>query len=665
MTGQTNDRTMGAMRAQAGTDMGSGAEMNETFSLLEQVDDPSALRRLERARLPMLAEQLRRYILESVSRTGGHLSSNLGTVELAIALHYVFQTPYDRLVWDVGHQSYPHKILTGRRSGMDRLRQHGGISGFPRRSESEYDTFGTAHSSTSISAALGMAVASRNKGENQGPTRRRHVAIIGDGAMTAGMAFEAMNNAGVTPDIDLLVVLNDNDMSISPPVGALNKYLARVLSGRQVTMARDMARSVLSKVPPVYELAKRLEEHAKGMVVPATMFEEFGFTYFGPIDGHDLDALIPTLQNLREMHGSVFLHVITRKGQGYKLAEADPVLYHGPGKFDPGEGIKKSSGGKPSYTQIFGDWICDMAAADERLVGITPAMREGSGLVEFERRFPRRYFDVGIAEQHAVTFAAGLACEGAKPVVAIYSTFLQRGYDQLIHDVALQNLPVVFALDRAGLVGADGATHAGAYDLAYLRCIPNMAVLAPSDENECRQMLYTAFCHDGPTAVRYPRGSGIGAEVQREFTRLPWGKGLVRRVGQRIAILAFGSMVHPALRAAESLDATVVDMRWVKPVDEALIAELAQTHQAFVTLEEHAVMGGAGSACLEAMAAQGVERPVLQLGLRDAFIDHGDPALLLKLEGLDGEGIERSIRERFATLLGAEASAPPRLVASR
>jgi 1-deoxy-D-xylulose-5-phosphate synthase len=640
--------------------------MTDTYSLLEQVDDPSVLRRMERNRLPALADQLRRYILESVSRTGGHLSSNLGTVELAIALHYVFNTPRDRLVWDVGHQSYPHKILTGRRQGMDRLRQHGGISGFPRRAESEYDTFGTAHSSTSISAALGMAVASRNKGENQGATRRRHVAIIGDGAMTAGMAFEAMNNAGVTPDIDLLVVLNDNDMSISPPVGALNKYLARMLSGRQVTMARDMARSVLSKVPPVYELARRLEEHAKGMVVPATMFEEFGFTYFGPIDGHDLDALVPTLQNLREMHGPVFLHVITRKGQGYKLAEADPVLYHGPGKFDPGEGIKKSSGGKPTYTQIFGDWICDLAEQDERLVGVTPAMREGSGLVEFERRFPKRYFDVGIAEQHAVTFAAGMACEGVKPVVAIYSTFLQRGYDQLIHDVALQNLPVVFALDRAGLVGADGATHAGAYDLAFLRCIPNMVVLAPSDENECRQMLYTAYCHEGPSAVRYPRGSGVGAEVVKAFTRLPFGKGLVRRTGQRIAFLAFGSMVHPALAAGHALDATVVDMRWVKPVDDALIEELARTHDAFVTVEEHAIMGGAGSACLEAMAARGVQRPVLQLGLRDLFIDHGDPSLLLKLEGLDAEGIERSVRALFADLLGStETAASPRLVASR
>ena len=639
-------------------------KMKADYSLLETIDQPASLRRLSRAKLPALADELRNYILDSVSRTGGHLSSNLGTVELTIALHYVFNTPSDRIVWDVGHQSYPHKILTGRREGMAHLRQHGGISGFPRRSESEYDTFGTAHSSTSISAALGMAVASRNKGLNKGPSRRRHVAVIGDGSMTAGMAFEAMNNAGVTPDIDLLVVLNDNDMSISPPVGALNKYLARVLSGRQVSMARDVARSVLSKVPPVYELARRLEEHAKGLVVPATMFEEFGFTYFGPIDGHDLDALVPTLQNLREMHGPVFLHVITRKGQGYKLAEADPVLYHGPGKFNPAEGIKKSAPGAPTYTQIFGDWICDMAALDERVVGVTPAMREGSGLVEFERRFPQRYFDVGIAEQHAVTFAAGLACEGVKPVVAIYSTFLQRGYDQLIHDVALQNLPVVFALDRAGLVGADGATHAGAFDLAYLRCIPNMVVLAPSDENECRQMLYTAFCHEGPSAVRYPRGSGVGAAISKAFTQLPFGKAELRRSGRRIAILAFGSMLHPALVAAESIDATVVNMRWVKPVDADMIRDLALTHDAFVTVEEHAVAGGAGSACLEAMAALGLAVPTLQLGLKDHFIDHGDPALLLRLEGLDGPGIAQSISERFAHLLGADEPAP-RLVAAR
>ena len=622
-------------------------------TLLERIDDPRALRALDRSQLTQLATELRAYVLDSVSRTGGHLSSNLGTVELTIALHYVFDTPRDRLIWDVGHQSYPHKILTGRRERMDSLRQFGGISGFPKRSESEYDAFGTAHSSTSISAALGMAVASRNKGEQHGPGRRRHVAIIGDGALTAGMAFEAMNNAGVTPDIDLLVVLNDNDMSISPPVGALNAHLARLMSGQFYAKARDVGRAVLSRVPPVFELARRLEEHAKGMVVPAgTLFEEFGFNYVGPIDGHDLDALVPTLQNLRELRGPQFLHIVTRKGQGYKLAEADPVLYHGPGRFDPAEGIRKPSApARPTFTQVFGDWICDMAEADPRLVGITPAMREGSGLVEFERRFPDRYFDVGIAEQHAVTFAAGLACEGLKPVVAIYSTFLQRGYDQLIHDVALQNLPVMFALDRAGLVGADGATHAGMFDYAFLRCIPNMVVLAPADENECRQMLTTAFQHDGPSAVRYPRGAGVGAEVQRSLTAIPLGRAEVRRRGARIAILAFGTVLAPALAAGEALGATVVNMRWVKPVDRALLTELAASHAAFVTVEEHVVAGGAGSAVAEAMAADGLVVPLLHLGLPDRFIDHGEQAQLLRLEGLDAEGIERAIRARFGALL--------------
>ncbi|TXL68942.1 1-deoxy-D-xylulose-5-phosphate synthase [Zeimonas arvi] len=619
-----------------------------TWPLLAAVDDPSILRAMDRARLPQLAAELRDFVLQSVSRTGGHLSSNLGTVELTIALHYVFDTPRDRLIWDVGHQSYPHKILTGRRERMATLRQLGGISGFPKRSESEHDAFGTAHSSTSISAALGMAVASRNKGENEGPNRRRHVAVIGDGAMSAGMAFEALNNAGVTPDIDLLVILNDNDMSISPPVGALNRYLARLLSGRFYSKARDLGRAVLQNVPPLFELAKRLEEHAKGMVVPGTLFEEFGFNYVGPIDGHDLDSLIPTLQNLRELRGPQFLHVVTRKGQGYKLAEADPVLYHGPGRFDPGQGIVKSTKpSRPTYTQVFSDWVCDMAEADERLVAITPAMREGSGLVEFEKRFPRRYFDVGIAEQHAVTFAAGIACEGLKPVVAIYSTFLQRGYDQLIHDVALQNLPVMFALDRAGLVGADGATHAGAYDFAYLRCVPNLVVYAPSDENECRQMLYSAFRHDGPAAVRYPRGAGAGAAVEKAFTEIPLGKAEVRRQGRRIAILAFGTMLAPALAAGEALDATVVNMRFVKPVDADLLGELAAAHEAFVTVEEHVVMGGAGSAVAEAMAARRLVLPLLQLGLPDRFIDHGEQAQLLRLEGLDGAGIERSVRERF------------------
>jgi 1-deoxy-D-xylulose-5-phosphate synthase len=644
--------------AQAGAERGG-------WPLLEAIDGPADLRELGRTELAQVATELRSFVLDAVSRTGGHLSSNLGTIELAIALHYVFDTPRDRLIWDVGHQSYPHKILTGRRDRMAGLRQYGGISGFPKRSESEYDAFGTAHSSTSISAALGMAVASRNKGENQGPGRRRHVAVIGDGAMSAGMAFEAMNNAGVTPDIDLLVVLNDNDMSISPPVGALNRYLARLLSGRFYAKARDVGRAVLSNVPSLFELARRLEEHAKGMVVPGgTMFEEFGFNYVGPIDGHDLDSLIPTLQNLRELRGAQFLHIVTRKGQGYKLAEADPVLYHGPGRFDPQEGIlKPATPPRPTYTKVFSDWVCDMAALDERLVAITPAMREGSGLVEFERRFPQRYFDVGIAEQHAVTFAAGLACEGLKPVVAIYSTFLQRGYDQLVHDVALQNLPVVFALDRAGIVGADGATHAGTYDLAFLRCIPNMVVMAPSDENECRQMLYTAFRHDGPSAVRYPRGAGTGAAVSQDLTALPIGRGHVCRQGRRVALLAFGTMLAPALAAGDALDATVVNMRFVKPVDEQLLAELARSHEAFVTIEEHVVMGGAGSAVAEALAAAGIVRPLLQLGLPDRFIDHGEQALLLRLEGLDGEGIERAVRERFGDVLAGEGG--PRLVMSR
>ncbi|HPU53972.1 MAG TPA: 1-deoxy-D-xylulose-5-phosphate synthase [Burkholderiaceae bacterium] len=632
-----------------------------TFPLLERIASPQDLRGLDRAQLRTLAHELRAFVLESVARTGGHLSSNLGTVELTIALHYVFDTPRDRLVWDVGHQSYPHKILTGRRDRMQTLRQYGGISGFPRRSESEYDTFGTAHSSTSISAALGMAVASRHQGDNQGPGRRRHVAVIGDGAMSAGMAFEAMNNAGVTPDIDLLVILNDNDMSISPPVGALNRYLARLMSGQFYAKARDVGRAVLSKVPPVFELARRFEEHAKGMVVPGTMFEEFGFNYVGPIDGHDLESLIPTLHNLRELRGPQFLHIVTRKGQGYKLAEADPVLYHGPGKFDPSQGIQKpATPPKPTFTQVFSDWICDMAAQDSRLMAVTPAMREGSGLVEFEKRFPRRYFDVGIAEQHAVTFAAGMACEGLKPVVAIYSTFLQRGYDQLIHDVALQNLPVVFALDRAGLVGADGATHAGAFDYAYLRCIPNMVILAPSDENECRQMLYTAFQHDGPSAVRYPRGAGTGAAVVREFTAIPMGRAERRREGRRIALLAFGTMLAPALAAGEALGATVVNMRWVKPIDEAMLKELAATHDALVTVEEHVVAGGAGSAVAESLAALGLSMPLLHLGLPDHFVDHGEQAQLLRLEALDAAGVERRVRERFGDLIPVA----PKLVVS-
>jgi 1-deoxy-D-xylulose-5-phosphate synthase len=612
-----------------------------TMNLLKDIQFPADLRKMARHQLKPLADELRAYVLDSVSKTGGHLSSNLGTVELTIALHYVFNTPEDRLIWDVGHQTYPHKILTGRREQMPTLRQLDGISGFPRRSESEYDTFGTAHSSTSISAALGMALAAKTKGES-----RHSVAIIGDGSMTAGMAFEALNNAGVHEDINLLVILNDNDMSISPPVGALNRYLARLMSGRFYAAARNVGKHVLPH--HMAELAKRLEEHAKGMLVPATMFEEFGFNYIGPIDGHDLDSLVPTLQNLKKLKGPQFLHVVTKKGQGYKLAEADPVLYHGPGKFNPAEGIKPpATPSKPTYTQVFGQWLCDMAAADKRLIGITPAMREGSGMVEFEQKFPDRYYDVGIAEQHSVTFAAGLACEGLKPVVAIYSTFLQRAYDQLIHDVALQNLDVTFALDRAGLVGADGATHAGNYDLAYLRCIPNMVVMAASDENECRQMLSTGFQYNGPAAIRYPRGVGIGATVQKDLETLPLGKGEIRRQGKNIAILAFGTMVAPGLKAAENLDATLANMRFVKPLDVELLKQLAATHDALVSVEEGCTMGGAGAAVAEALAEAGITVPLLILGLPDQFVDHGDVAVLLARCGLDAAGIEASVRARF------------------
>lgn len=611
------------------------------MNLLNSINSPADLRQLSRQQLTPLATELRDFVIDSVSKTGGHLSSNLGTVELTIALHYVFNTPEDRLVWDVGHQTYPHKILTGRREQMHSLRQLNGISGFPRRVESPYDTFGTAHSSTSISAALGMALAARSKGED-----RHAVAIIGDGSMTAGMAFEALNNAGVYDDINLLVVLNDNDMSISPPVGALNRHLARLMSGKFYAAAKNVGKTVLPS--PVLELARRFEEHAKGMIVPATMFKEFGFNYIGPIDGHDLDSLIPTLQNIKNLKGPQFLHVVTKKGQGYKLAEADPILYHGPGKFNPAEGIKPASApAKQTYTQVFGQWLCDMAEADSRLMGITPAMREGSGMVEFEQRFAQRYFDVGIAEQHSVTFAAGLACEGLKPVVAIYSTFLQRAYDQLIHDVALQNLDVTFALDRAGLVGADGATHAGNYDLAYLRCIPNMVVMAASDENECRQMLTTAYQYNGPAAVRYPRGAGIGAVVEKNLTALPMGVAEKKRAGEGIAIFAFGSMVQASLKAAEKLNATVINMRFVKPLDLAMIKSVAASHTMLVTIEEGCIMGGAGSAIAEALAAEGISQAPLMLGLPDQFVDHGDPALLLSQCGLDPAGIEASIRRRF------------------
>ncbi len=608
------------------------------YPLLDTVNSPTQLRELDQKKLPQFAKELRGFLIESVARTGGHLSSNLGTVELTIALHYVFNTPHDQLVWDVGHQTYAHKVLTGRRGGMDKLRMQGGVAGFPRRDESEYDAFGTAHSSTSISAALGMAVAARLNHSD-----RRAIAIIGDGAMSAGMAFEALNNAGVM-DANLLVILNDNDMSISRPVGALNNYLAKLMSGRFYATARRAGEKVLGVVPPVLELAKRAEEHVKGMVTPGTLFEEFGFNYIGPIDGHDLDVLITTLNNIKQLEGPQFLHVVTRKGAGYKVAEEDPILYHGVGKFDPKKGIVGKAAGKPAYTQVFGDWLCDMAAQDSRLIGITPAMREGSGLVRFSEEYPDRYFDVGIAEQHAVTFAAGVACDGLKPVVAIYSTFLQRAYDQLIHDVAIQNLPVVFAIDRAGLVGADGPTHAGSFDLSYLRCVPNMTIMAPADENECRQMLYTAFKLDSPTAVRYPRGTGPGVQVQKKMHALPIGRGELRRQGEKIALLAFGSMLAPCLEAAEELNASVANMRFVKPLDDELVASLAASHDLLVTVEENTVLGGAGSAVTESLNNQRIVVKVLQLGLPDVFIDQGDHAQMLADCGLDKNGIIRSVR---------------------
>lgn len=615
------------------------------YDLLNSISNPADLRLLDRKHLKVLATELREFILESVSKTGGHLASNLGAIELTIALHYVYNTPHDLLVWDVGHQSYPHKILTGRREGMAKLRMKGGLAGFPKREESEYDTFGVGHSSTSISAALGMAVASKLKGDN-----RHAVAIIGDGAMTAGMAFEALNNAGAM-DANMLVILNDNDMSISPNVGALNNYLSKLISGSLYNKVRKNGSKLLEAAPPLHEFVRKTEEHFKGMFTPSTLFEEFGFHYFGPIDGHDIDTLIDTLNNIRELDGPRFLHVVTRKGQGYKLAENDPVLYHGVSKFDRTNGISGGkSGGKPSYTQIFGDWLCDMAKQDTRLVGITPAMREGSGMVRFQQEHPDRYFDTGIAEQHAVTFAAGLACEGMKPVVAIYSTFLQRAYDQLIHDVALQNLPVVFAIDRAGLVGADGPTHAGVYDIAYMRCIPNMTILTPADENECQQMLYTAFQLNTPTAVRYPRGTGPGIVIEQAMTAIPLGKGEIRRRGQKVALLAFGPMLQPAMQAAEALNATVVNMRFVKPLDNALVEGLAHSHDLLVSIEEGCIMGGAGSAISEALASAGITTPLLQLGLPDSYIEHGDPIGLLADCGLNAAGIEQSVRNRLSVL---------------
>jgi 1-deoxy-D-xylulose-5-phosphate synthase len=616
--------------------------------LLDSIQSPADVRRLSPAQLPLLADELRSFLLTSVAQTGGHLSSNLGTVELTVALHHVFNTPHDRLVWDVGHQTYPHKILTGRRDRMHSLRQLGGLAGFPKRDESDYDAFGTAHSSTSISAALGMALAAKQKGE-----QRHCVAIIGDGAMTAGMAFEAMNNAGVA-DCNLLVILNDNDMSISPPVGALNRYLAQLMSGRFYSAAKEVGRQVLKNAPPLFELARRLEHQAKGLVLPATLFEKFGFNYIGPIDGHDLDSLIPTLENLKQLQGPQFLHVVTRKGQGYQLAEADPIAYHGPGKFDPKVGlISPTTAPKQTFSQVFGQWLCDMAAQDPKLVAITPAMREGSGMVEFHRRFPDRYHDVGIAEQHALTFAAGLACEGLKPVVAIYSTFLQRAYDQVIHDVALQKLPMVLALDRAGIVGADGPTHAGVYDIPFLRCVPNISIACPADENECRMLLSTAHAQDHTVAVRYPRGSGAGTALSAGLDTLPFGKGELRRQGKGVAILAFGTMLYPALQAALPLNASAANMRWAKPLDTELLLSLAQSHDALVTVEEGALMGGAGSAVLEALQDAGINIPVLRLGVPDVFTEHGDPVKIMSSLGLDAAGIEASVRHRFADLLKA------------
>ena len=626
--------------------------MLKATNLLHTINSSQELKQLEHSQLPLLADELREFILQSVASTGGHLSSNLGTVELAIALHYVFDTPEDRIVWDVGHQSYAHKILTGRREMMPSLRQFGGLSGFPKRSESPYDAFGTAHSSTSISAALGMAVASKVKGE-----KRNVIAVIGDGSMSAGMAYEGLNNAGVDKSIPLIVILNDNEMSISPAVGALNRYLAKLISGSLYGATKKGLDKMLSYTPPLREFAKRLEGHAKGMIGPATVFEEFGFDYYGPIDGHNLADLIVTLSNLKKIaqtDGPQFLHIVTKKGKGYERAESNPISYHGPGKFNPSEGLKPSAPGKKTYTEVFGEWLCDMAKQDERLIGITPAMREGSGLVQFEKQFPNRYFDVGIAEQHAVTFAAGIACEGLKPVVAIYSTFLQRGYDQLIHDVTLQNLPIVFAIDRAGMVGADGPTHAGVFDIAFLRCLPNLVVMTPSNQADCRNMLTTALSLNGPSVVRYPRGSGEGPEASQALETLPIGKGIIARriknaeaLEKKIAFVCFGPLLYSAMKAAEELDATVADMRFVKPLDEALLLDLAKNHDALVFIEDSAIQGGAGSACLEVLSSHHVQIPTLQIGLPDEYVEHGDINVLLDLYGLSPKKIQLKVQEHF------------------
>ncbi|MBE4599425.1 1-deoxy-D-xylulose-5-phosphate synthase [Vibrio navarrensis] len=608
------------------------------YPTLALAEDPQELRLLPKETLPTLCDELRTYLLNSVSQSSGHLASGLGTVELTVALHYVYNTPFDQLIWDVGHQAYPHKILTGRREQMSTIRQKGGLHPFPWREESEYDTLSVGHSSTSISAALGMAICAEKEGQN-----RKVVSVIGDGAITAGMAFEAMNHAGDV-HADMLVILNDNEMSISENVGALNNHLARLLCGNFYTSIREGGKKVLSGVPPIKELVRRTEEHLKGMVVPGTLFEELGFNYIGPIDGHDVTELVKTLKNMRELKGPQFLHVMTKKGKGYEPAEKDPIGYHGVPKFDPARtSLPKSSGGKPSFSNIFGDFLCDMAAQDPKLMAITPAMREGSGMVRFSKEYPEQYFDVAIAEQHAVTLATGMAIGGYKPIVAIYSTFLQRGYDQLIHDVAIMNLPVMFAIDRAGLVGADGQTHQGAFDLSYLRCIPNMVIMAPSDENECRQMLYTGHQHNGPSAVRYPRGSGMGTPIEEAFTTLEIGKGRLIRTGEKVAILSFGTFLANALQAADNLNATVADMRFVKPLDEALIRQLVATHDVIVTVEENAIAGGAGAGVVEFLMQEKLIKPVLNLGLPDKFIPQGTQEELHQELGLDANGIEQAI----------------------
>jgi 1-deoxy-D-xylulose-5-phosphate synthase len=611
----------------------------DKYPLLKLVNDPADLRNLQQDQLGDLCDELRRFLIETVARIGGHLGAGLGAVELTTALHYVFDTPNDKLVWDIGHQAYPHKILTGRRDHLHTIRQPGGLSGFLHRQESLYDTFGAGHSSTSISAALGMAVATALNDKDDDV-----VAIIGDGALTAGMAYEALNNAGAM-DTNLLVVLNDNDMSISPNVGAISNYLARILSGKAYTTVREGTKVVLRGMPPVQNLARRWEEHMKGMVMPGTLFEELGFNYIGPVDGHDVNALVKTLRNMKAMKGPRFLHIVTQKGKGYEPAEGDPLKYHGVTPFDPDTGRMEKKQSQRSYTQVFGDWLCDLAKQDKRVVGITPAMREGSGLVRFSEEYPDRYFDVGIAEQHSLTFAAGLATQGLKPVVAIYSTFLQRAYDQLIHDISVQNLDVTFGIDRAGLVGADGATHAGVFDLSFLRCVPNMVVIAPSDEAECRDLLYTAWLHEGPAAVRYPRGSGVGAPERTEMTEIPLGTAEIRRQGSGIAILCFGTLLNSALEAGERLNATVVDMRFVKPLDEALISSLSTSHELFITLEENTVMGGAGSGVNEFLSAMEISTPTINLGLPDRHIPHGNQAKMLADCGLDAEGIVSAVQK--------------------